>query len=106
MADGCARLSVGAASHFSERDGRHFDLDVDSIEERSGNALAIALDLGGAAAAGPVWVAEISAGTGVEGGDQHEIGGKRHRPCGARDGHGSVLQRLTEDLKRGAFELG
>ncbi len=106
MADCCARLSVGSARHFPKCDGRHFDLDVDSVEERPGDALAIALDLGCAAAAGSVRVAEIATGAGIEGGNEHEVGGERHRPCGARDGNGAVLQRLTEDLECGAFKLG
>ena len=34
-----AGFTIGASGHFSKRDGRHFDLDINAVEERTGNAL-------------------------------------------------------------------
>ena len=62
-----AGFTIGASGHFAKRDGRHFDLDINAVEERTGNALPVALDLCSATATGPIWISEVSAGTGVQG---------------------------------------
>ena len=47
------------------RDGRHFELDVDAVEQRTRDAASIALDLVGGAPAAARIVAEVAAGAGT-----------------------------------------
>ena len=70
-------------------DGGDFDVKIDAIEERAGNALAITLHLDGTTAAFAFQIAEVSARTGI-------------RP-GA---HSSVTKRLLgrADLPAGTTE--
>ena len=50
-------------------------------------------------------IAEITAGTGVHGRDEHETTRQRNLASAARDGHLAVFQRLAHDLEGGALEL-
>jgi len=52
----------------------NFDVEIDAIEQRSGNSLPITLDLEGTAAAFAFQIAEVSAGTGIHRGHEHEFG--------------------------------
>ena len=45
LADELRRFAGVAAGEILIADGRHFDLNVDAVEERAGDAGAIALDL-------------------------------------------------------------
>ena len=44
-------------------------------------------------------VAEVAAGAGVHGGDEHEARGEADRHGGARDGDGAVLEGLAQDFE-------
>jgi hypothetical protein len=81
-------------------------VEIDAVEERAGDALAITLDLDGAAAAFAFEIAEVSARTRVHRGNEHELGGERDAAGGARDGDFAVFQRLAHHFQGGAFELG
>jgi len=72
---GAGQGPVGQVAVF---DCRNFDMDVDPVHERPGDAGAITMNVTGGAGAGVGRVAEIAAGTGVEGRDKHD-------PC--RVGH-------------------
>jgi len=52
--DGAGRLAGMVAGEVSELDGGHFYMDVDAVQERSGNALPVTLNLNGRAAALPL----------------------------------------------------
>ena len=87
-------------------DGRHFDVQIDAIEQRAGDALTIALDLHRAATAFAFQIAEIAARTGIHRRDQHELGGKRHAARRARNRDPAVFERLAHYFQCRAFELG
>src|SRR4051794_27841543 len=74
---------------------RHFDVQINSIEERAGDALAITLDLGRTATALAFEIPEISARTGVHRGDEHELGREGDRARGTRDRDPAILERLA-----------
>ena len=80
-------------------------MDVDSVEERAGNAVAIAFNLSGRATALALRISEKSARAGIHRGDENKAGGEGHRARGAADCDFSILQWLAHDLERGAFEL-
>ena len=74
-------------------------MQIDPVEERAGDALAITLDLGGAATAFAFQIAEVSAGTGIHRRHEHELGWKSDRARGARDRDPAVLKRLAHDFE-------
>ena len=88
-----------------QADRRHFDLNVDAIEERAGDAGTIALDLQRRADAFFLRVGEKAAGARVHRGDQHDTGGIIDRAEGAGDGDVAVFQRLPHDLEDVAPEF-
>src|SRR3954463_13994821 len=87
-------------------DGGDFDMEIDPIEERAGDALAIPLDLGRPAAAFAFQIAEVSAGTWIHRCDEHEF--RRESDASGSTGHRNfpILKRLTHNFEGRAFELG
>ena len=83
----------------------HFDVQVDAIEQWTGNPLPITLHLHRAATAFAFQVAEVAARAGVHRRHEHELGRKRHRARRARDRDAPILERLAQDFERRAFEL-
>lgn len=51
-------------------------------------------------------VVAVTAGAGVEGGDEHEVGREGGCRKGTRDGDDTVFKGLAEDLEGLAVELG
>ncbi len=82
-------------------------MDVDAVQQRAGDSAAVALD--GAVFAGARVIgdagAEIAAGTGVHGGDEHEFRGKSEALGGAGDGDDAILQGLAQHFQHAALEL-
>jgi len=87
-------------------DGWNFDVEIDAVEQRSGNSLAITLDLDRTAAAFAFQIAEVSARAWIHRGHEHELGRKCDAAGGARDRDFAVFERLAHDFERGAFKLG
>jgi hypothetical protein len=61
FANGGGRLLGSGARDIAVFDGRDFDVEIDAVQERAGNALAITVDLGRAATAFAFQIAEIAA---------------------------------------------
>src|SRR5262245_18966537 len=95
LANGSRTFLSAFASYVAVFHSRHFDVQVDSIEQRSGDALTVTLHLDWAAAAFALKIAKITARAGIHCSDEHELGGKRN--ASRRTGHGdfAVLERLT-----------
>ena len=93
------------ARHIAILDRRHFNVQIDPVEQRPRNSLAIALHLHRTAAAFAFEIAEISTRAGVHRRDQHEFAGKGEAAGCARDRYFSVLERLTHYFQGGSFEL-
>lgn len=77
VADGGGGFVGAGARDVAVFDGGDFDVEIDAIEKRAGDALAITLDLDGATAAFAFQIAEVSAGARVHRGDEHELGWER-----------------------------
>ena len=103
--DFCGRLGRAATRELLECHGRRFDMDVDAVEERAGDAVAITLDLNAGATALALRITVKSARAGVHRGNENEFGGECHGSGSTGNGHLAVLDRLAHDLKRGAFEF-
>ena len=94
------------AGHILVLHGRDFDMDVDAVEKRSGNAVAVALDIERAAPALAFRIAEVAALAGIHGGDEHEIRWKCEGAGSARNGDARVFQRLAQDFEGLPTDLG
>jgi hypothetical protein len=84
---------------------RHFDLNVDAIEERSGDARAIALDLERRADAFFLRIGKKAARARVHRRDEHDGRGIIDRAEGAGDGDVAVFERLAHHFEHVAPEL-
>ena len=96
----------GHLGELGERDGGDLDVQVDAVEQGAGDATEVLLDLGRRAGAGAAGIRPVSAGTGIHGGDEDEVGGESRAAEGPADGHLAFLERLAQDLERLAIELG
>ncbi|KAF5031758.1 hypothetical protein DSECCO2_624440 [anaerobic digester metagenome] len=95
----------GVGAQLLVRDRRDLYLEIDAVEQRPGQARAVAPHVAVGADAGMAFVAQVAAGTGVHRRDQHHVRGigKRHR--GPGDGHLAVLQGLAQHLQHGLLEF-
>src|SRR5690606_26214419 len=84
-------LAKGDAWHVSEQ--------VDTVEQRPGDAALVARHGCLRARAGPRGVAVVTARARVHRRDQEEARGERYRAAGARDRERTGLQRLTHRLE-------
>src|SRR5262249_51366722 len=66
-------------------DGGNFNVEIDSIEQRAGNALTIALHLCRAAPALAFQIAEVAALAGIHRRNEHKLTRKCYATRGARD---------------------
>lgn len=78
-------------------------MQVNPVQQGTGNASEIRLDLSGA---GARFSRHLAVGRGVHGRHQHELGGKCHGTRGTADGDLSLFEGLPECFEDGALELG
>ena len=97
------RLAGPLAGDLAELHRRHFDVQVNAVEQRTGDAAQVILNLARRAAR---FAGHFAVGRRIHGGHQHELGGKGHRARGARDGDAAFFQRLAHGLQDAALELG
>ena len=81
-------------------------MDIDAVEQWTGDAGEIPLHSRIIAAAVVQRIAPIAAGTGIHGRGQYESGRKRDAHRRAAQRHRAVLERLPKHLKHIAAELG
>src|SRR4051812_16113118 len=77
VANGGGRFFGAGTGDVAVFDGGDFNVEIDAIEKRTGNALAITVDLSRAATAFAFQIAEVAAWAGVHGRDEHELRWKR-----------------------------
>ena len=106
FANGSGGFFRSLAGDVAVFDGRHFDMQIDTIEQRPGNALTISLHLDWAATAFAFEIAEVAARTWIHRCDQHELGRERDAASRARHCHFPVLKRLAHYLQCRSFKLG
>jgi len=83
---GHRRLACDRRNELGLARCRHFELDVDTIGERAGDAAAVARDALRGAAAAPAAVAAMAAGAGIHRRDELEARREIRLARGARDG--------------------
>src|SRR6266545_3876336 len=97
--------AVGGGGQLLERHRRHFDMQIDAVEERTTYPTHVTLDLRWSALARPLPIAEVAARTRIHRGDENEAGGEGAARQGARDGDLALFQRLPHHLQALAIEL-
>lgn len=88
------------------RYGPHFDLHIDAIQQRTGNAALITQDHVGWTAAGQRLVAEIAAWAWIHGGNQLETRWEIGLARGARDGDFARLHWFAQHFQYAPVKLG
>ena len=91
---------------LSKGHGLDLAVDVDAVEQRTGDFAEVALDLSGGADAVVGGVAVVAAGAGVARGNEHERGGELYAVLGPRDADFAVFERLAHHFEGLAIELG
>src|SRR5258706_15946484 len=84
----------------------NFNLNVDAVEQRTGDARTVALDLQRRAYAFFLRIGEEAADARVHRRDQHKTSWIVDRAHGAGDGDVAVFQGLAHDFQNVATELG
>ena len=97
------RALTGNVSIF---DGRHFDVQIDAIEQRSRDSLTITLYLNRTATAFSFQIAKVAARARIHCCNEHEFRWKSDTASGARHRDFSILERLAHHFQRRPFELG
>src|SRR5262245_59896438 len=99
IANSSGRFLSAFAGNVPVFHGRDFDVQIDAIEQRAGDALTITLHLHGAAPAFALEIAEVTACAGIHCSHKHELGGKSDTPRRARYSDFPVLERLTHHFQ-------
>ena len=73
LTDRGGRLFNALAGDVSILDGWHFNVQIDTVQQRPGDALSITLHLGGTATALAFEIAKVAAWTRIHRGDKHEL---------------------------------
>src|SRR5436190_20143499 len=93
------------ARHITVLNRWHFDVEVDPIEQRSGNTLPITLYLTRTAATFAFQIAEVTARARIHRRDQHEFARESDAAGCSRNGDPSILQRLAHHFQRGTMKF-
>lgn len=102
----CGGIVTGYALGIERRGfPRHGQVQVDTVEQRTGQLVAIPLHHVRRAAAAPAGLAEISTGARVHGRDQLEARWKAHAIPGTRNHDVSRLEGLPQDFQDLSVEL-
>src|SRR5262245_3725434 len=105
IANGSGRFFEAFTGDVAVFHGGDFNVQIDAIEQRAGDALTITLHLHGPAPAFALEIAEVTARTGIHCGHKHKLGGKRDTSRGARHSDLPVLERLTHHFQCRSLEL-
>src|SRR5437016_2064899 len=93
------------ARHITILNRRHFNVEIDPIEQRSGDPLPVTLDLTRTTTAFAFQVAEITARTRIHRRDQHEFAWESDAASCSRNGDASILQWLAHHLQSLAMKF-
>ena len=105
-ADGGGGFAVDGIGEILVRHPGNFDMQVDAVEQRTGEAGAVALQHRRGAGAFAQAVAEKTAVAGIHRCHQHEIGGIGETGSGAADADLAVFEGLAQHFQHIFFELG
>jgi len=107
LANGGRRFAAPGGRQLLKVNARYVHVDVNPVHQRPADFLLVAGDHGVGAGAGVGGVAEVAAGTGILGGDEHEVGRIGDGTRGARNGDFArhPFQRLAQDFDEAVAEF-
>jgi hypothetical protein len=105
LAHGGTTGAVGGFGEIVKRHWRHFNVQIDAIEERPGDAAHVLLDRDGGTLALVLRIAEEAAWARIHRGDEDEVGGEGGWVRGAADGDAAFFKWLAERFEAAAIEL-
>src|SRR5438034_8788805 len=94
------------AGNIAIFDCRHFNVQIDAVEQRAGHSLAIALHLKRPTTAFALQIAKIAARTWIHRRNEHELRRKSDTACCARHRNLPVFEPLAHYFQRRSLELG
>src|SRR6266700_776266 len=106
FADGSGSFLCAFAGDITIFDCGHFDVQIDAVKQRAGDALPIPLHLKRPATAFALQIAKMAAWTGIHCRNEHQLRGKRDATCRARHGDLPVFERLAQYFQRRSLKLG
>ena len=106
LPDGLRALPRRLGRQLLDLHRRHFHVQVDAVQQRAGDAAHIALDGQRRAGALVARIGGKTAGAGIHGRHQHDVGRVSHRYLGPGDGHLPGLQRLAQHFQHILAKLG
>src|SRR5438093_12929412 len=106
LADGSGSFLSAFAGDVAVLDRGHFNVQIDAVEQWTGDALPISLHLKRSATAFALQVAKIAARTGIHRRNEHQLRGKRDATCRARHGDLPVFERLAQYFQCRSLKLG
>src|SRR5262249_6242779 len=102
----CARRLLRTFTrHLAIFDRRHLNMEIDSVQQRSGDALPVTLHLARTAAAIALQIAKVTARTRIHCRYQHELARERNTAGSTRNRDPSVLQRLAHYFQGRAMKF-
>src|SRR6266550_7216179 len=93
------------ARHITVFNRGHFDVEIDPIEQRSGNTLPISLHMTRTAAALAFQIGEVTARTRIHRRHQYKFARESNAPGRSRNGNASVLQWLSHHFQSGTMKF-
>src|SRR4029453_7956145 len=99
------RLFSALAGDVAILNSGHVNVQIDAIQQRAGDALAITLHLSRTATAFAFEIAKIAAWAGIHRGDQHELRGDSDAARSPRDGDFSIFDWLAHYLQCRSLEF-
>jgi hypothetical protein len=105
LTDCGGRFFSSLAGNVPILDGWHFNVQIDAIQQRAGNALAITLHLGRTATAFAFQVAKVATRARIHRGDEHELRGESDAARSAGNGNFSVFEWLAHYFQCRSFEF-
>src|SRR5437667_6958989 len=94
------------AGNITIFDRGHFNVQIDAVEQRAGDSLAIALHLKRPATAFALQVAKIAAWTWIHRRNEHQLRRESDATCCAGHGDLPVFKRLAQYFQRRSLKLG
>ena len=94
--DGVRPRGVVAHGESSECDGRHVDVEIDAIGERTGKPGAVSVEFRDGTSAVSIVAAGVAAGARIGGGNQCKARWKADGTGGAGDDDQSIFEWLTQ----------
>ena len=95
VADGLGGFSIGRSMEIIKGNAGYFNMDINTIQQRTGEFGEVTVYLAGVALAGMLGITKIPTGTGIRRRHQHESAGEGEGARYPGYGHHTILKGLA-----------